>query len=295
MRCPICNQRKGKRRCQINGHEFICSRCCGVVRHDGCEGCSYYESSQRHQKARRIANKKFVTEIIPEVDERCDEALALLDKGQIAEGQHIFQDLAREHPDYHTVLYGLGVCCGLQKRSEEAILYFQRAIDVFSIFTEAHMNLGIAYCQSGDLPNAVKAFEAAIELDGHDGEYGRQAVQKIAYFEKMTRENSGISLSEYLRNHEVYNKAFVALKNREFTKAIKLFERVLSVDPTNVQSHGNMGLAYASLGEKQKALEFLDKAVALDSDYEPAIYNRMMVARMDEGDEFRADIKEIGY
>lgn len=90
-------------------------------------------------------------------------------------------------------------------------------------------------------------------------------------------------------------QAFAALKNAEFTKAIKLFERVLSVDPKNVQSHGNMGLAYAGLGNRQKALQYLDKAIALDPDYEPAVCNRMVVARMNEGEQLRPAIKEVNY
>ena len=295
MRCPICDRRKGKRRCQINAGNSICSQCCGSVRHDGCGGCSHYESSQRHQRARQITNKKFITEIIPDVDDRCDEALALLEKGKITKGQRIFEDLVRERPNYHMVLYGLGVCCGLQEKPEEAISYFQRAIDVYPIFTEAYMNLGVACCQNIDLPNAVRAFETVIELDGRDGEFGSQAAQRIADFEKMTRENNGISLSAYLRNHEVYGTAFAALKSQEYTKAIRLFELVLSVDPKNVQSHGNIALAYAGLGDKEKALEYFDKAIALDPTYEPAICNRMIVERMEDGEEYRPGIKEIDY
>jgi tetratricopeptide (TPR) repeat protein len=45
-----------------------------------------------------------------------------------------------------------------------------------------------------------------------------------------------------------------------------------------------MGLAYAMLGNRQKALDFLDKAVELDPEYELAIVNRLAIANMKEGE-----------
>ncbi len=51
-----------------------------------------------------------------------------------------------------------------------------------------------------------------------------------------------------------------------------------------MQSYGNMGLAYAILGNRRKALECLDKAIELDPEYEPAIVNRLAVASLKDGE-----------
>ena len=296
MKCPICQQRKGKRRCQINANQFICSQCCGVVRHDGCDGCAYHESSLQHQRTQRIADKKFVTELLPDVEEQCEKALALLDQGKIAEGQKILERLREDHPDYHVVLYGMGVCYGLQQQADLAIECFHRAIDRFPPFTQAYFNLGTSYCQALDIPGAARAFEAVIELDGRDGSCGRLAAKRLEDFETTIQTNNGISLATYLRNHEVFDRAFAALKKGEYTKAIKLFERVLSVDSKSVQSHGNLGLAYAGAGDKQKAIEYLDKAITLDSEYEPAIMNRRLVEKkMQDGQSYMPGIHEVQY
>jgi tetratricopeptide (TPR) repeat protein len=45
-----------------------------------------------------------------------------------------------------------------------------------------------------------------------------------------------------------------------------------------------MGLAYAILGNRQKAIECLDKAIELDPEYEPALVNRLAVERLKDGD-----------
>jgi hypothetical protein len=46
-KCPICNSKKGKRKCLIAGG-FICSLCCGNTRTDeACSECGYYEKPKR--------------------------------------------------------------------------------------------------------------------------------------------------------------------------------------------------------------------------------------------------------
>lgn len=45
-KCPVCNSRKGKRKCLIQD-AFICSLCCGQIRTaDKCEGCSFFKDSK---------------------------------------------------------------------------------------------------------------------------------------------------------------------------------------------------------------------------------------------------------
>jgi len=42
---------------------------------------------------------------------------------------------------------------------------------------------------------------------------------------------------------------------RHFEKAVELFNQVLAQNPDHVQSHGNVALAYAGLGQKAAALK----------------------------------------
>lgn len=49
-KCPICNMRKGKRKCVAEA-ALVCSLCCGQSRGGAkCDGCSYFKdaSSKRH-------------------------------------------------------------------------------------------------------------------------------------------------------------------------------------------------------------------------------------------------------
>jgi hypothetical protein len=121
MKCALCHERKEKRGCKLTSARFICPSCCAITRRAECEGCGYYHASEVYQREKQMRKNAFITEIIPDVEDRCDDALALVEKGDIARGQAILEDLRRQYPDYHTVLYGIGVCRGMKGQMDEAI------------------------------------------------------------------------------------------------------------------------------------------------------------------------------
>ncbi len=53
-KCPICNTRKGKRKCNRED-AFICSLCCGETRSsDKCAGCSFFTDAQSTRNYRQV-------------------------------------------------------------------------------------------------------------------------------------------------------------------------------------------------------------------------------------------------
>ena len=295
MKCALCHDRKGKRGCKLVSAQFVCPSCCASIRRDECEGCGYYQASEVYQREKQVRKKTFITELIPDVDDQCDEALTLVDKGHIARGQAILEDLRRQYPDYHTVLYGIGVCHGIKGETDEAISCLERAVEIFPDFAHAHYNLGSLYTKKLDLENAVKAYEAAIAADGSDGEIGCLARQRLDALEAIAK-TSGVSLSTHIRNAKIFDRGFLALQEKRFQAAIDLFAQVLATQKDHVQCYGNMGLAYAILGNRRKALECLDKAIELDPEYEPAIVNRLAIASLKEGEALPDfDARELSY
>jgi tetratricopeptide (TPR) repeat protein len=274
---------KGKRGCKVTLAQLICPSCCASTRRDECVGCDFYGTSLAFHREKQLRNKAFPAEIIPDVDDRCDEALTLVERGDLAKGEAMFEALRAQYPSYHTVLYGMGVCHALKGQTNEAIVYLERAVEIFPHFAHAYYNLGSAYCQSLDVEKAVRACRAAIEIDGEDGPVGQLARERLDSLEVAVGQN-GIDLNTFIINQRVFNWAFEALHGKRFQAAIDLFEQVLTIEKGHVQSYGNMGLAYAGLGNRQKALEYLNKAIELDPDYEPAIINRIAVDRLKDGE-----------
>jgi tetratricopeptide (TPR) repeat protein len=295
MKCALCHARKGKRGCKVASAQLICPSCCASSRRDECAGCDFYETSQAFQREKQIRNRTFTAEIIPDVDDRCDEALTLVERGDIVKGEAMLEALRAQYPSYHTVLYGVGVCHGLRGQTNEAIACLERAVEIFPLLAHAHYNLGSAYCQKLDVEKAVRAYQTAIEVDGEDGQVGRLARGHLDKLETAVR-RSGLDLPTYINNKRVFDRAFEALHEKRFQAAIDLFEQVLATEKGHVQSYGNMGLAYAGLGNRQKALECLNKAIELDPEYEPAMINRIAVERLRDGEAMADQVfNEVDY
>ena len=216
------------------------------------------------------------------------------ESGHLSTGEKQMAELLRKYPNYHTVLYGMGVCHALQDKFEDAIGFFKRAVAIFPYLTEAHFNMAMAHLQLGDIGGVVRAFKEVIRV-GRDEELVSEAKRRLADLERGSVELTGLSLDTFLNNSETYSKAFAALENREFMPAINLFKRVLETDPKHVQSWGNLGLAYAAIGEKDKALECLDKALELDPEYEIAAVNRIGIEKMREGERLEGNIDSVNY
>lgn len=280
-KCNICGARKAKRICRIKNGSPICPECCAKMRDEKCEGCSYYLVAKQYEIEKRTI-KHFIALIDEEMDRKCDKALALAETGDVAGAEVLLKALYEKHPDYHTVQYGMGVCCVLRERTEEGIEYFKRAVDIFPYFTEAYFNLAMAYKKLVKLPEAVRAFREVIRIGSDEGLVSG-AKKVLDDLERMVKEDH-ISLDAYIKNMETFEAAFSAMQKKEFVLAIELFGRVILDNPKSVQSWGNMGLAYACLGHKSKAIECFDKALEIDPGYELALVNREFISRdMEEG------------
>ncbi|MBM4350710.1 MAG: tetratricopeptide repeat protein [Deltaproteobacteria bacterium] len=293
-RCQICGIEKAKRTCKIKDALQICPVCCAKLRYDQCAGCAYYGDSVRYQTEKPQRERHFVTPINPEIDEECDRILSAVESGHLSRGEELMRELYKKYPDYHTVLYGMGVCYVLQDKFEEAIEFFKRAVDIFPYFTEAHFNMAMAYIKLGDITGVVRGFREVIRVGG-DEKLVSEARKRLGDLEKMAMELKGFNLDTYVDNSKIYSKAFADLQNREFMSAIDLFKRVLSTDPKHVQSWGNLGLAYAGIGERGKAIEYLDKALELDPEYEVAAVNRIAIKRLSEGERLEGEIGSVNY
>ena len=74
-----------------------------------------------------------------------------------------------------------------------------------------------------------------------------------------------------------------------FNAAAEIFPPLTSAQfnrglPRHHQSLGNLGICYAMLGQKKRAIEALDKALELNPSYEFALRNRSLIERLDEGE-----------
>lgn len=285
-KCVICLIARGKRVCKLNNNSLICPICCAQTRNSDCDGCRYYTAAEKYskEKIKKQKSENFITELKPDLDEEVDRALALVDRGKIQSGEKIISELLKNHPNYHSVQYGMGVVYVMKNKYDEAIPYFDKAIDIFPYFVEAWFNKGSCHQQKLEVGEMIRAFQKVVELGDPSERYVRQAKDIINSFEKLTLKDSNLNLDEYLKSMDVFNEAFAAMEKMNIEKAIAGFKEVIKMNPQNTQSFGNLGICYGLLGQKKEALTALDKALELDPNYEPAQLNRIAITSLKDGE-----------
>jgi tetratricopeptide (TPR) repeat protein len=113
-------------------------------------------------------------------------------------------------------------CETKQEMLPQAIENYQRVVELAPDWIEAHINLGVAYYQMGQLSDARDAFIAAVALDPLNG---------------ISRYNLGCTLEEL----------------GEYDQAIDHLRRAARAMPAHADVHFNLALAYEKRGERRAA------------------------------------------
>lgn len=250
--------------------------------------CLREDEASRAPFAAKDQPKKFSAEPKPKVDEAVDPLLIRLERG---EGRGVLGDLKAlhsQHPGYHMTNYAVGVYqATVAKDHEAALAFFEKAVQIFPPFPEAHFNLGLAARRCCNVLKAAAAFRVAETYSDYDDGIAGMANEELKHFEEaVTTSPPFKNLDQYLANAELFDRAFQCLRNQDYQQSISLFNRVVGENPEHVSSFGNLALAHAGRGKRSEAIACLDRALALDPDYSPALDNRRVLEHMREGEPF---------
>ena len=126
----------------------------------------------------------------------------------------------------------LGVALTESGKLDEALVQYRKAVELSPQFAEAYNNLGEALVRKGDVKEAILEFEKAVKLDpGH----------------AVAHSNFGAALARVGRTRE----AVVELK------------KAVEAKPDSAEARRNLGHALAEQGDFQAALVQLEEAVKL--------------------------------
>jgi tetratricopeptide (TPR) repeat protein len=129
----------------------------------------------------------------------------------------------------------LGQALFQKKRVDEAIVHFQRALQIKSDYAEAHHNFGNALLQKGRLDEAMVQYQQA--LDGNP---------------------------EDARSHN--NLGYGLLQKKRVDEAIVHFLRALQIKPDYAEAHYNYGDALLQRGRAHEAIGHYQEALEIKPD-----------------------------
>jgi tetratricopeptide (TPR) repeat protein len=70
-----------------------------------------------------------------------------------------------------------------------------------------------------------------------------------------------------------FNSGVTFYDQKEFSKAIQAYQKVIELDPTYVEAYNNLGIIYQEIGNFDKALEVYHKAIDINPRYEKTFNN----------------------
>jgi len=154
---------------------------------------------------------------------------------------------------------------------DAAAAEFERAIELDPTLWEAYYNFGRARIHQGQMSQAVELLQKAAEANPSDYQgpllaapiYKAMGNQEA--FEKWAREGIARAerwLADYPTNHRAYYLGAGALLDLgERERAFEWAERALAIDPSDPTIRYNMGCFYAKAGEVDKAFDCLRDSI----------------------------------
>lgn len=182
-------------------------------------------------------------------------AEAYIELGREADAKALLNDALRVDPSSAAAHFLLGHIAGLDDPSE-AIAHYEAVLRLQPDASVVHYPLGLAYRQQGDLEKSQEhlAQRGDIEIAVRD-----------PLLEALQRMKTGPE-ANMVRGTRL-------MKQRRFREAAAAFEEVVAEDSANLTAYLNVGVAYARLGDSQRAIEALEQAVRVGPSNSRVHYN----------------------
>lgn len=135
-----------------------------------------------------------------------------------------------------------------RNRPDEAVSYYQKALELDENYTEAHYNLANTYAAIGKLDQAFEHYKKALHL-----------------------------MPESAMIHG--NLAFYLVRHGKPEQATRHYEEALRIKPDSPRIAYELGRTYAQLDKSDLAIENLSKALLLKPDYAQAHYYLAQIYR----------------
>ncbi|MEA3522562.1 MAG: tetratricopeptide repeat protein [Campylobacterota bacterium] len=276
-KCPLCQTGKPRRECIIRNNEIICSKCCAEIRDNSCMDCQYYESNQNYNTTKKTPS--FIIEIDEQLNEKIDDALILLENNQIVQARPKILEFFENYPNYYYANFAMSSLHLFEGDMDKGMEYINKTIELHPVLTEAYINKALAYKKKYDIGNMILTFQIVLELEekADDREYYNLAKQEI---DAATPLLDGLTPKQYIQASELFQKAFSYLDAKDFETAKEYFLKSLAIKSDSEQSYGNLGICCAALGQKEEAIQYLNKSLSLNPNYEPALLHLTIIEDM---------------
>jgi tetratricopeptide (TPR) repeat protein len=162
--------------------------------------------------------------------------------------------MAVAHSNHGWLLAQLG-------RTDEAIAAARRAVDLDPLDPGTHTNLGSMYVYGGQIERGVEAYRASLVLEDHVITYFNLALS----YAELHRDREALAAAERARelapDHMLIGVAF-AYAHARAGRPAEAERHILPLEALPEPPYYLIASVYAGLGEGERALALLERAVA---------------------------------
>ncbi len=168
---------------------------------------------------------------------------------------------------YRKALLNIGLVYKAQKKADQAIVAYQKLLELDPKYPEAWYNLGLVYMQNNQYSEAEDSLLAAAK---YNKQYSTAWFNLGVLYTKTEQGDKAIqAYRQALEIKPDYQKAQLNLavryaKKNQYEKAIELYKTVLDKDPNYASAWLNIGIAYLNLGRENDAEIALLKMLELE-------------------------------
>jgi len=189
----------------------------------------------------------------------------------------LFTDVIEKYPDNYHGYAARALHLLSLKKSDEAMLDFNRALEIKDNFHEGHYNRGIIYSNyRNEHAKAIPHYSKAIELKPENASYyvaRATALSRIKKFDQAAADFSEAIRLEPTNARAYENRGVLKADQGLWAEAIEDYSKSVELDSKNANTFVSRGAAYSFLEKHVEAIADYQKAVTLDPKNAQAYYN----------------------
>ncbi len=181
----------------------------------------------------------------------------------LLEAEKYFENLLILKKTYE-LYYTYGNILKNLKKYSEAVVSFEKAIELNPNFSEAYNNLGNTKKLLDKQDQAIECFKKAVKL----------------------KENNLEAL---------FNIASIYQENNKFEELILIYKKLLNFDKNHVKTLYNLGTAYLFLGNIIEGKKYFEKVLELDQYNIPSFRNYVNITKIDKDNKLFQKFQNINF
>ncbi len=209
-----------------------------------------------------------------EADTYADIIDLLVDNGQVSMANLWIEEATQRYPDNQVLLESSAYSLVHEQRFDEAIVQYNRLLDIDPYSTLYWEELGKIYFRREEYDKAIEAFEFVIAINSEECYYALYAVANCYY----NIGNYELAEEYYHRLHEHYpdtveplfHMGMCRVNRGDDNKALDYFTQSLSTIPEGseeqAQIYSQMSLIYSRGGQHAKAIRYTEEALKICPD-----------------------------